>query len=87
MVKNLPCISGGAGLIPGWGTKITHASGRTKGGKIERTVLKAANSSSISCISLEKARSGHSGGCFEIGEGCYNPFAFPWGAHLDCEES
>ena len=53
-----------------------------KGGKKERTVLLVADSSSISCISLQKARSGHSGGCFEIGEDCYSPFAFPWRAHL-----
>ena len=26
MVKNLPSNAGGAGLIPGWGTKISHAS-------------------------------------------------------------
>ena len=28
MVKNLPSIAGDAGLIPGWGTKIPHATGQ-----------------------------------------------------------
>ena len=27
VVKNLPCNAGDAGLIPGWGTKIPHATG------------------------------------------------------------
>ena len=26
MVKNLPCNAGGLGLIPGWGTKMPHAT-------------------------------------------------------------
>ena len=26
VVKNLPCIAGYAGSIPGWGTKIPHAA-------------------------------------------------------------
>ena len=70
------CVST-AGLIPGWGTKITHAAGRTKGEQKERTVLLAANSSSISCISLEKAGSGHSGGCFEMGKVVIAHLHFP----------
>ena len=28
MVKNLPSIAGDAGLIPGWRTKIPHATGK-----------------------------------------------------------
>ena len=28
MVKNLPCIAGDTGSIPGWGTKIPHTTGR-----------------------------------------------------------
>ena len=28
LIKNLPCNAGDMGLIPGWGTKIPHASGQ-----------------------------------------------------------
>ena len=28
LVKNLPCHAGDSGLIPGWGTKIPHATGQ-----------------------------------------------------------
>ena len=28
VVKNLPCNAGDMGLIPGWGTKIPHATGQ-----------------------------------------------------------
>ena len=31
MVKNLTCNAGDAGLIPGWGTKIPHATGQLSG--------------------------------------------------------
>ena len=30
MVKNLPSNAGDKGSIPGWGTKISHASGQLK---------------------------------------------------------
>ena len=30
MVKNLPCNTGDLGLIPGQGTKSSHASGQVK---------------------------------------------------------
>ena len=44
VVKNLPCNAGDTGLIPGWGTKIPHAT--------EQLSLCATNQCSIerSCM-------------------------------------
>ena len=40
VVKSLPCHAGDTGLIPGWGTKIPHASTKTRGSQINKYVKK-----------------------------------------------
>ena len=56
VVKNLPCNAGDMGSIPGQGTKILHATWRSKKKKKKSTVLLVTKSRMTLCNPMVAAR-------------------------------
>ena len=56
VIKNLPCNAGDMGSIPGQGTKILHATWRSKKKKKKSTVLLVTKSRMTLCNPMVAAR-------------------------------